>query len=125
MTLFAYIEDKDVFRDMYGRRMSLRLVHSLSVSRDDEVYLVSAMKDACGGEYTISLERMLADLVISTDLTSQFNEKMEDEHRVELTAMVLTSTVWALAVPGENPVVPKELSRTQEDFVRFYQQKHA
>lgn len=109
---------------MYTRRMSLRLVYGLSVSRDDELYLVSAMKDLCGGEYTMSLERMLADLVISEDLTRQFNEKMEEGHRVELTVMVLTSTAWALAEPGENAVVP-ELSETQEDFVRFFQQKHA
>lgn len=58
MTIFNYIDDKDVFQKFYQRKLGMRLVQGLSASDDSESSMITKLKDACGYEYTNKLSRM-------------------------------------------------------------------
>ena len=60
MTLFKFIEDKDVFQKFYSKSLAQRLIHSASASDDAEASMISKLKDACGFEYTSKLTRMFS-----------------------------------------------------------------
>ncbi|KAL2371247.1 hypothetical protein RJZ57_004333, partial [Blastomyces gilchristii] len=88
MTVFKYIEDKDVFQKFYSRMLAKRLVHVSSVSDDAETSMISKLKEACGFEYTNKLQRMFQDIQISKDLNASYRDWQEkvldDEDRKKL-----------------------------------------
>ncbi|KAJ8609728.1 hypothetical protein MRB53_038965 [Persea americana] len=74
MTIFKYIEDKDVFQKFYSRSLAKRLVHGTSASGDSEVSMISKLKDASGFEYTNKLNRMYQDIQLSKDLNKAYEQ---------------------------------------------------
>lgn len=80
MTVFKYIEDKDVFQKFYSKMLSTRLIRATSASDDAEGNMISKLKDACGFEYTSKLQRMFQDMALNKDLNTQFKEKMSATH---------------------------------------------
>ena len=93
MTVFKYIEDKDVFQKFYSRMLAKRLVHSSSASEDAETSMIGKLKEACGFEYTNKLQRMFQDIQISADLNSHFktfqsNDLNADELKVDKSLVV-------------------------------------
>ncbi len=59
MTIFKYIDDKDVFQKFYSKNLANRLVRSLSASDEAEGSMISKLKEACGYEYTSKLQKMI------------------------------------------------------------------
>lgn len=80
MTVFKYIEDKDVFQKFYSKMLSNRLIKETSASEDAESSMIGKLKDACGFEYTTKLHRMFQDIQTSRDTNSQFKDKMQQTH---------------------------------------------
>lgn len=80
MTVFKYIEDKDVFQKFYSKMLAKRLISFSSASDDAEGNMISKLKDACGFEYTSKLQRMFQDMALCKDLNDQFKEKMTATH---------------------------------------------
>lgn len=76
MTVFKYIEDKDIFQKFYSRMLAKRLVHSTSASDEAEGNMISKLKEACGFEYTSKLQRMFSDIAVCKELNDQFKEQM-------------------------------------------------
>lgn len=72
MTIFKYLEDKDVFQKFYSKNLAKRLVNGASASDDAEASMISKLKDACGFEYTSKLQRMFTDMSISKDLNAGY-----------------------------------------------------
>jgi cullin 1 len=72
MTVFKFIEDKDVFQKFYTKNLAKRLVNAASASDDAEASMISKLKEACGFEYTSKLQRMFTDMSISKDLNNDF-----------------------------------------------------
>ncbi|KAJ5391728.1 Cullin-1 [Penicillium cosmopolitanum] len=89
MTVFKYIEDKDVFQKFYSKMLAKRLVHVSSVSDDAETSMISKLKEACGFEYTNKLQRMFQDIQLSKDLNSNYKDHQEktydDDERKKMT----------------------------------------
>ncbi|KAB5588680.1 Cullin 1 [Ceratobasidium theobromae] len=130
MTLFKYIEDKDVFQTFYTTKLSKRLIHGVSASDESEASMIAKLKEACGFEYTNKLQRMFTDMQLSKDLTDQFKERMEVSHDaaeldVAFSAMVLGTNFWPLNAPAHNFNIPKNILPTYERFQRYYQSKHS
>jgi cullin 1 len=130
MTLFKYIEDKDVFQTFYTTKLSKRLIHGVSASDESEASMIAKLKEACGFEYTNKLQRMFTDMQLSKDLTDQFKERMEVSHDaadldVAFSAMVLGTNFWPLNAPAHNFSIPKQILPTYERFQRYYQSKHS
>ena len=72
MTIFKFIEEKDVFQKFYSKNLSIRLVNGCSASDDAEASFISQLKEACGFEYTSKLQRMCTDMTVSKDLNEDF-----------------------------------------------------
>jgi cullin 1 len=127
MTVFKYIEDKDVFQKFYSRMLARRLVHSNSSSDDAETSMISKLKEACGFEYTNKLQRMFQDMQISKDLNKEFKDHVEGVEYVkpvDSTFSILGTGFWPLTPPSTHFNPPSEINAEIERFIRFYKHKH-
>lgn len=128
MTVFKYIQDKDVFQKFYSRMLARRLVHSNSNSDDAETSMISKLKEACGFEYTNKLQRMFQDMQISKDLNAGFKEHVAslnvDGKPLDSTYAILGTGFWPLVPPNTSFVAPAEISADCDRFTRFYKNKH-
>ncbi|KAK9453215.1 Cullin [Dipodascopsis uninucleata] len=130
MTLFKYIDDKDVFQKFYSRMLSRRLVYGTSTSDDAESSMISKLKEVCGFGYTNKLQRMFQDMSISADLQAQFRESMSKaldpaEMNIDFTILVLGTSFWPLQPLNTTFNLPDDLVKTFERFQSFYQNKHS
>ncbi|MCJ1351722.1 MAG: hypothetical protein MMC33_001706 [Icmadophila ericetorum] len=132
MTIFKYIEDKDVFQKFYSRMLAKRLVHTSSASDDAETSMISKLKEACGFEYTNKLQRMFQDIQISKDLNSSYKEWQErvledDELKaaVDPSYHILGFGMWPLSPPNTSFIPPQDIVKTYERFQKFYFEKHS
>ena len=131
MTVFKYIEDKDVFQKFYSRMLAKRLVHSSSASEDAETSMIGKLKEACGYEYTNKLQRMFQDIQISSDLNRAFSEWAEkmlgEEYKkvVDSSYHILGTGFWPLSPPSTNFIPPTDIVKTYERFQAFYFDKHS
>ena len=126
MTVFKYIEDKDVFQKFYARMLARRLVHSSSSSDDAETSMISKLKEACGFEYTNKLQRMFQDMQISKDLNAGFKEHVSslDTKGLDSSYSILGTGFWPLTPPNTTFNPPAEISKDCQLFSRFYRNKH-
>lgn len=127
MTVFKYIEDKDVFQKFYSRMLARRLVHSNSSSDDAETSMISKLKEACGFEYTNKLQRMFQDMQISKDLNKEFRDHLEGVEygkAVDSTFSILGTGFWPLTPPSTHFTPPSEIAAEIERFSLFYKHKH-
>lgn len=127
MTVFKYIEDKDVFQKFYSRMLARRLVHSNSSSDDAETSMISKLKEACGFEYTNKLQRMFQDMQISKDLNEGFREHAKqayDDDVLDSQYAILGTGFWPLTPPNTTFNPPTEIAADIERFGRFYKNKH-
>jgi cullin 1 len=135
MTIFKYIDDKDVFQTFYRRALSKRLVQGTS-SEDHETSMISKLKETCGFEYTNKLQRMFQDVQISKDLNSQYkdwvstlrdaeNQDGKAAAGVDSYFMVLASGMWPMTAGNTPFSPPPALQKACERFTTFYQGKHS
>lgn len=128
MTVFKYIEDKDVFQKFYSRMLARRLVHSNSSSDDAETSMISKLKEACGFEYTNKLQRMFQDMQISKDLNQGFKEHTKslqlDKQPLDSSYSILGTSFWPLTAPNTTFNPPTEIQADLDRFSRFYKNKH-
>ena len=132
MTVFKFIEDKDVFQKFYTRMLAKRLVHTNSASDEAEISMIGKLKEACGFEYTNKLQRMLQDMQTSKDLNSNYrawqeNALSSDELKkaVDPTYFILGTGFWPLTPPTTHFVPPEEIKKTYDRFLTFYDSKHS
>ncbi|KAF2417427.1 Cullin-domain-containing protein [Tothia fuscella] len=132
MTVFKYIEDKDVFQKFYSRMLAKRLVHTSSASDDAETSMISKLKEACGFEYTNKLQRMFQDIQTSKDLNSAYKDwcadtyaAEENKNAVDATYSILGTGFWPLTPPSTPFIPPQAIVKTYERFAVFYNHKHS
>lgn len=131
MTVFRYIEDKDVFQKFYSRLLARRLVHVTSSSDDSELSMITKLREECGFEYTNKLQRMYQDIQTSKDMNNAFREfeaNLEDpdqaKSKMDSSFFILGTSFWPLSAPNTTFAAPPELTRSYEHFQKFYAQKH-
>jgi len=127
MTVFKYIEDKDVFQKFYSKMLAKRLVQSMSASDDAEASMISKLKQACGFEYTNKLQRMYQDVGLSKDLIDNFRKHLEKSTvplNVEFSIQVLSSGSWPFQ-QGCTFSLPSVLERCVDRFTTFYSTMHS
>ncbi|KAG0145520.1 hypothetical protein CROQUDRAFT_658586 [Cronartium quercuum f. sp. fusiforme G11] len=130
MTVFKYIEEKDVFQKFYSKMLAKRLIHFQSASDDAEANMISRLKEECGVDYTSRMTRMFSDMALCKDLNDQFREKMAQTHdasdlSLDFHALALAKGFWPLQAPTTGLNIPIELLPTYERFIRYYQNKHS
>jgi hypothetical protein len=99
ITIFKYIQDKDVFQKFCGRLLARRLVSGTSVSDDAEAAMITKLKDVAGYEYTAAFQRMFQDISVSSSLTARFAEHLSSsasgpQLAVNFSVNVLTFGSW-------------------------------
>lgn len=134
MVVFKYIEDKDVFQKFYSKMLAKRLVNHTSASDDAEASMISKLKQACGYEYTIKLQRMFQDIGISKDLNDKFRQRIKSSEQpteIDFSIQVLSSGSWPFSqsfnfsLPSEVRI-PRACGRKRErggnwlNSVQFY-----
>ncbi|KAI0482248.1 Cullin [Xylariaceae sp. FL0804] len=128
MTVFKYIEDKDVFQKFYSRMLARRLVHSNSSSDDAETSMISKLKEACGFEYTNKLQRMFQDMQISKDLNTGFREHTKaftsEKASLDSSYSILGTSFWPLTAPNTTFNPPADIQKDLERFSLYYKNKH-
>ena len=130
MTVFKYVEDKDVFQKFYSKMLAKRLVNFTSASDDAETSMIGKLKEACGFEYTNKLQRMFQDMQISKDLNDNYKIWLDDEKEkkkntgVDFTCQVLGTSFWPLTPPSTPFNIPEIIVKTYSQFVEFYNGKH-
>jgi cullin 1 len=126
MTVFKYIEDKDVFQKFYSKMLAKRLVGHLSASDDAEASMISKLKQACGFEYTSKLQRMFQDIGLSKDLNENFRKHFELSEPLDLdfSIQILSSGSWPFQPPNAF-TLPQELERSVTRFTTFYSSQHS
>lgn len=127
MVVFKYIDDKDVFQKFYSKMLAKRLVHHTSASDDAEASMISKLKQACGYEYTIKLQRMFQDIGVSKDLNEQFRQRQRESKvpaDIDFSIQVLSSGSWPFN-QSMTSLLPSELERSVQKFSQFYASLHS
>ncbi|EHB15487.1 Cullin-2 [Heterocephalus glaber] len=128
ITVFKYIDDKDVFQKFYARMLAKRLIHGLSMSMDSEEAMTNKLKQGCCYEFTSRLHRMYTDMSISADLNNKFNNFIRNQDTVidlgigfqiyvlQAGAWPLTQALWSTFA------IPQELEKSAQMFELLYSQ---
>ncbi|KAF4533341.1 hypothetical protein B566_EDAN002738 [Ephemera danica] len=128
ITIFKYIDDKDVFQKFYSRMLAKRLIHQQSQSMDAEEAMINRLKQACGYEFTNKLHRMFTDISVSGDLNNQFNDYLKKESvelEINFSIYVLQAGAWPLGQMNTAPIsVPQELEKSVQMFENFYHNRY-
>lgn len=128
LTLFRYIDGKDVFEAFYKKDLAKRLLYDKSASLDLEKSMISKLKTQCGSQFTSKLEAMFRDVDASKDLMHHFKNHTKSRalvgESIELNVFVLEAARWPLSTQVAEVKLPKELTDHQEAFKRFYLTKH-
>jgi cullin 1 len=128
MTVFKYIEDKDVFQKFYSRMLARRLVHSNSSSDDAETSMISKLKEACGFEYTNKLQRMFQDMALSKEMNANFRKHVDaldnKKSYIDSSYAILGTSFWPLTPPATTFTPPGVINDDCERFTQWYRQQH-
>ncbi|KAI9261530.1 Cullin [Phascolomyces articulosus] len=135
ITLFKYVEDKDVFQKFYSRMLAKRLIYSTSSSEELEMNMINRLKEICGVEYTSKLNKMFTDMSLSNDLNNSFRDYLRQNSsklNVGFDIQVLTAGAWPLnqkddgkATEANKIHIPAELEKSVSHFESFYGEHHS
>ncbi|KAL0279377.1 UNVERIFIED_CONTAM: hypothetical protein PYX00_000956 [Menopon gallinae] len=124
ITIFKYIDDKDVYQKLYSKMLARRLIHQQSQSMDAEEGMINRLKQACGYEFTNKLHRMYTDISLSADLNVKFQEYLKKRPNVDLginfQINVLQAGAWPLGQGLSSFNLPQELEKSVQIFEEFY-----
>ncbi|CAH8590657.1 unnamed protein product [Heterobilharzia americana] len=131
MSVFRYIEDKDVFQKFYSKTLARRLVYNQSVSEDAEASMISKLKEACGFEYTAKLQRMFQDVNATRELNAKFLDYLQKQEEAngstikgtDFNIMILSSNAWPFQAQAPFSI-PPELEQCHSTFLAFYHEHH-
>jgi cullin 3 len=147
VTVFRFLQDKDVFENFYKQHLARRLLTGRSVSDEAERSMISKLKSECGHQYTSKLEGMFQDMKQSEDLMKQYRNSAAassitsgaagarssagsssaggggGRSGIELKVSVLTSGFWP-GPPGAPCELPLEIQECCSRFETFYLAKH-
>lgn len=126
ITIFKYVDDKDVFQKFYSRMMAKRLILSTSVSEDAEKFMVNQLKEVCGHEYTTKLQRMFTDMQTSLDTNTKFRDYLQERStslKTDMECLVLTTGSWPITLAATPFNAPEELVQCMKEFSSFFSEQ--
>lgn len=128
MSLFRYLQEKDVFEKYYKQHLAKRLLSGRPTSDDAERSLLVKLKTECGYQFTSKLESMFTDIKTSRDTMNDFRTKLLAEKKLdlglELQVQVLTTGSWPTQAASKCNL-PREVERGCEEFKEFYLGAHS
>uniref|UniRef100_A0A1D1YZF6 Cullin-3B n=1 Tax=Anthurium amnicola TaxID=1678845 RepID=A0A1D1YZF6_9ARAE len=125
MTLFRFLQEKDMFEKYYKQHLAKRLLSGKTVSDDAERSLIVKLKTECGYQFTSKLEGMFTDLKTSQDTMQGFyaSQYSDTGDGPSLAVQVLTTGSWPMQ-PSATCNLPAELVSVCEKFRTHYLGTH-
>eukprot|EP00210_Caulerpa_lentillifera_P001604 g1542.t1 len=128
LTIFRFIQGKDVFEAFYKSDLAKRLLMNKSASIDAEKSMISKLREECGSKFTNKFEGMFKDMEISKDIMTSFRSSAEATGKIsnltsDMNVLVLTCGIWP-SYPIIDARLPNELEQCKQIFEEFYLQKH-
>jgi cullin-4 len=128
ITMFRYVQGKDVFEVFFKKDLARRLLLGRSVSVEAEKSFVARLKQECGSSFTSRLESMFKDMEISKDTMHSYQhspifDKTVKPGKADFTATVVTSGLWPYP-PLLSVNLPEPMSKEHERFEEFYKSQH-
>jgi cullin 3 len=128
ISIFRYLQDKDVFEDFYKQHLAGRLL-SGPVTDDVEKSMIAKLKAECGHQFTSRLEGMFRDMDLSKAAMRGFKDHEAKAGgsvagAPELSVTVLTTGFWPIpTIPDCN--LPRVASIETDKFTNFYTHLHS
>jgi cullin 1 len=133
--LFSYLNDKDVFGEIYRSQLAKRVLNQKSASDDMEKVMIAKLKLKCGNSFTAKMEGMLSDLLLGIETSNQFDEffktqRVQQSHalqyigldKLDFTVQQLSSGHWP--AHATYPItLPNVLQRAKEIYETFHKSK--
>jgi cullin 1 len=131
--LFCYLQDKDLFAEIYRNQLSRRLLdsRSISTSRDAEKYMIAKLKVQCGTQFTSKMEGMFTDICLGQDQKQAFEQHLRKQSSsssnltVDLSVQVLSRGFWPTYKELSTVTLPLNLCRCMEVYQAWHEQQHA
>ena len=116
ISIFRYLQDKDVFEEYYKQQLAQRLL-SGGAANEAERSLIGKLKAECGHQYTSRLEGMFKDMELSKAMMKQYAQgapppplpttspssspaaASPQPSNTELSVHVLTTGFWPMPAP--------------------------
>jgi cullin 3 len=128
INLFRHFRDKDVFEMFYKQHLMRRLLiqkYDNDPDREEEMILISRLKQECGRDYVLKLEHMLQDVQMVSSIQAAFREESHLHLPFELSVTVLTASCWPITLSDVPSCrMPLELLTVCNAFEAFYKQRH-
>ena len=126
MKVFAYVSDKDLFAKFYMKDLASRLLLPESENDSHELSMLSKLKQQCGYQFTLKMERMVTDSRLARENQTSFKEYLSNNPSIlpgiDLTVTVLNTTLWpSYKSPEFN--LPVEMVKCVNAFKEFYATK--
>eukprot|EP01094_Clydonella_sp_ATCC50884_P025618 TRINITY_DN67_c0_g1_i1.p1 TRINITY_DN67_c0_g1~~TRINITY_DN67_c0_g1_i1.p1 ORF type:complete len:772 (+),score=411.37 TRINITY_DN67_c0_g1_i1:117-2432(+) len=128
ITIFQYVDAKDVFMKYYSYFLAKRLIDGKSESDDAERVMIEKLKDACGFQYIGKLQRMFNDMNISRDLKTAFDESQfakDIPAGITFEVLVLCQAAWPMPQATSSFTPPPPIIECESAFKKFYLTKQA
>ncbi|OON14345.1 cullin family protein [Opisthorchis viverrini] len=74
ISIFKYIDEKDVFQKYYQRMLCKRLISNTPSSMELEESVINQLKAVCGYEFTGKFHRMFNDVQLAPELNRKFDD---------------------------------------------------
>ncbi|KAH8555429.1 Cullin-domain-containing protein [Umbelopsis sp. PMI_123] len=121
LTIFRYVQGKDMFDAFFKRDLAKRLLLGRSVSTDAEKTILTKLKLECGPSFTSKAEGMLKDMDASKKLMKEFKTNYPSE---SFNVNILTQGYWP--VYPQTPLnLPPEILQWHFAYQKFYNDKYS
>ena len=120
--IFSFLNDKDLFSEIYRNHLSKRLLNNKSANDDAEKSMISKLKLKCGAQFTSKMEGMRNDLLQGKDHVSKFAEFDKSGYNigeVDFNVQVLTTGFWPSNVETKLDL-PPVMKSCVEAFTAYY-----
>lgn len=122
VSLLIYVSDKDLFSELYRKKMSRRLLFDRNAQDDQEMFALSKMKQQCGSQFTTKMQRMITDAAVAKDSYEQFQQYARDKGvnlGMDLSVSVITAGIWP-SYKSSDLNLPAEMAKCVQTFKDFY-----
>ena len=123
MPIFRHLDAKDMFEGFFIKRLSYRLLYSLTNYKEGETYLIEKLKSECGSVFVTKSEEMIQDIESSIESTVNFHENKFDH--LECNFYVLSSNSWPLNSKIHEGFISNKICELQKNFNDYYNSKNA
>ncbi|KRY90947.1 Cullin-2 [Trichinella pseudospiralis] len=121
INILRFVDDKDLFHKYYSRSLANRLISGLSISIPAEETMIHKLKSCCGFEFISKFQRMLSDITLSKELTSNFISYLQDRILgINVHMMVLQAGAWPLMQCQMKVPIPPVIENAINEFEQYY-----